>query len=44
MKANTVVEFDARLLNATFNDAYDRVVIPYDRYMINFLQNSMMGT
>lgn len=30
MKANTVVEFDARLLNATFNDAYDRVVIPYD--------------
>lgn len=30
MKANTVVDFDERLLNATFNDAYDRVVIPYD--------------
>lgn len=30
MKPRSVTDFDERLLNAQFNDSYDRVIIPYD--------------
>lgn len=30
MKVNTAVDYDEGMVNAIFNDAYDRVIIPYD--------------
>lgn len=30
MRANTAVDYDERMVNALFNDSYDRVIIPYD--------------